>query len=92
MRKRLVDNHVLYGQNYVVQQLLNSNESLLDTICQSEEEILEWWLVTPFLADLLKREGETVLEGYDCHWWGRTTSGQAIYMDGVIGEICKRFE
>ena len=22
-----------------------------------------------------------------CHWWGRTTSGQAIYMDGVIQKI-----
>ncbi len=24
-----------------------------------------------------------------CHWWGRTTSGQAIYMDDVIRKIAE---
>lgn len=29
-----------------------------------------------------------VVEDYGCYWWGRTCSGQAIYMDGVIAQIC----
>ena len=39
------------------------------------------------MAELLKEKGEVILSDYDCYWWGRTTSGQALYMDGVIQEI-----
>lgn len=53
-----------------------------------DEEVLEWWLVTPYLARKLKGQGEIILEAYDCHWWGRLTSGQAIYFDSVIQSIC----
>ncbi len=92
MRKRLVDNHVLCGQNFVVEQLLKNNSDLMDCILDADDEILEWWLITPFLAELLKREGETVITEYDCHWWGRTQSGQAVHMDSVIGRICRRID
>jgi len=91
MKKRLVENHVLCGQNSIVEHLLKTDANLFCQSCNIDEEILEWWLVTPFLAGMLKDEGEAVLEEYDCHWWGRTVSGQAIYMDSVIGRICKRF-
>jgi hypothetical protein len=92
MRKRIVDNHVLYGQNFVIEQLMKSNPGLMDYLHDARDEILEWWLITPFLAGLLEREGETVIAEYDCHWWGRTQSGQAIYMDSVIGKICQQLD
>ena len=53
----------------------------------TEEEIFEWWLVSPYLARELKEQGEVIIDALGCHWWGRTTSGQAIYMDGVIQKI-----
>ncbi len=90
MRKRIVDNHVLCGQNFVIEQLLKANPFLIDCNHNADEEILEWWLITPFLAEQLEREGETIIAEYDCHWWGRTQSGQAIHMDSVIGRICER--
>ena len=31
------------------------------------------------IDSLFKEQGEVILEAYDCHWWGRLTSGQAIY-------------
>ena len=40
-----------------------------------------------YLARELKEQGEVIIDALGCHWWGRTTSGQAIYMDGVIQKI-----
>lgn len=53
-----------------------------------QREIYEWWLVSGWLADQLREHGEHVPEG-DCvqDVWGRTCSGQAILLDGVIREI-----
>ena len=42
----------------------------------------------PWLAERLKEQGEIIIDKLGCRWWGRLTSGQAIYMDGVIQEIC----
>ncbi|WP_418408423.1 hypothetical protein [Alistipes sp.] len=55
--------------------------------CENRE-VLEWWLVSDWIAERLKREGEVILSGYECYWWGRQTSGQAVYMDAVIQKIC----
>ena len=37
-------------------------------------------------------EQNNVIAEHDCYWWGRTMSGQAIYMDRVIAEICNGFD
>ena len=44
-------------------------------------------VVTPCMAELLKENGEVIFEDYDCYWWGRTTTGQSLWMDRVIQEI-----
>lgn len=52
-------------------------------------EIFEWWVVTNWMARKLKQYGQPILDnGYDT-WWGRTCTGQAIYMDYVIQCIAK---
>jgi len=51
-------------------------------------EAYEHWIVSDWLADKLEGKGEMIAR--DLHGltiWGRTTTGQAIYMDGVICEI-----
>ena len=50
---------------------------------------LELWLVSPWLAERLRDYGEVVIDAMDCHWWGRQTSGQAIYMDAVVWKIAE---
>lgn len=51
-------------------------------------EIVSWYTVSERLGNFLKDKGECVIEqphlGY--YIWGRTTLGQAIYMDTVIFE------
>jgi hypothetical protein len=54
---------------------------------QQPQEILEWWLVSPWLSKKLLMEGEPVLDNEYGIWWGRCASGQAIVMDYVIQKI-----
>ena len=92
--QQIVDREILYEQGHVINELLRVNESLWDTIANTEEydEVFEWWLVTPYMAELLKGNGEVILADYDCYWWGRTTTGQALYMDYVIQKIAEQTE
>ena len=92
--QQIVDREILYEQSHVLNELIRVNDSLWDKIENSNEldEVYEWWLVTPYMADLLKENGEVIFAGYDCYWWGRTTSGQALYMDWVIQEIARQTE
>ena len=89
--QQIVDREILYEQGHVINELLRANESMWDRIANTEEydEVFEWWLVTPYIAELLKGNGEVILADYDCYWWGRTTSGQALYMDYVIQKIAE---
>jgi hypothetical protein len=51
------------------------------------DEALEHWLVSEWLGKRLLEEGEMVIEFLGLTIWGRTTSGQAIYIDSVIEDI-----
>ena len=81
-----------YGQNEVVEELIRAgkiDEEYMYPFVDTEDEIFEWWLVSPYLARELKAQNEVVIDALECYWWGRTTSGQAIYMDNVIQEIAR---
>lgn len=89
--KQLVDYHVLCSQSEIVEELMFSNDRLIDSAVNLEDydDVLEWWLVSPFMARLLSNAKEVIVSDYGCHWWGRQTSGQAIYMDHIIRQIAK---
>ena len=90
--QQIADEMILCGQNLVMEELMRHDENIWDSLQNLDEnsEILEWWLVTPYLAELLKENGEVIFEDYDCCWWGRQTSGQALYMDWVIQKIAEQ--
>lgn len=50
-------------------------------------EVCEWWVVSSWLCDKLKEHGQVVITSENI--WGRCTSGQAIFLDSVISDICK---
>lgn len=85
---------ILDNQNLVIEELMKHDDTLWDELENFDEDtdVLEWWLVTPYLADMLKDNGEVILDAYDCHWWGRQTSGQGLSMDWVIQEIARQTE
>ncbi len=88
--RELVHHHILYEQNNVIDELLKHGAIRDESLCEGWYEVMEWWLVTPYLAEQLKDEGEIIIAEHDCYWWGRQTSGQAIYLDKVIQEIADR--
>ncbi|MDR0954945.1 MAG: hypothetical protein LBM20_06160 [Rikenellaceae bacterium] len=88
--KELVNNHVLHCQSSLIDHLLSRGMLFEDMVYSDNEDILEWWLVTPWLARQLQEQDETVIEQHNCRWWGRTCSGQAVYMDGVFDKICRQ--
>ena len=51
------------------------------------QEIYEWWIVDSWLLGKLKEHGEHILCTEYGSWWGRTCTGQAIFLDEVISEI-----
>ena len=57
----------------------------LNDLEEEPQEIFEWWLVSGHLASELRDKGEPVI--MHANIWGRTCTGQAILLDGVINEI-----
>lgn len=61
----------------------------LDNLDPYQREVYEHWLVSDWLADNLEALGEKVDRDFaGMTIWARTTTGQAIYADGVIKRIC----
>ena len=56
-------------------------------------DVFEHWIVSDYLADKLEEYGEKVLRAFfGMTIWCRTTTGQAILLDGVISKICAEME
>ena len=87
--QRIVENCVLKNQSTVVEEMIQANLISLEYLDLFTDEVLEWWLIDSWLAERLRQEGEVVIEEYGCYWWGRSTSGQAIYLDSVIQKIAE---
>ena len=69
----------------------NCDKTFEDEPENEPQEILEWWIVDSWLLARLKERGEPVLDNDWGEWWGRCTSGQAIFMDGVIEGIYSEY-
>lgn len=55
-----------------------------------QREIYEHWIVSDWFADKLAEKGEKIDKDFaGLTVWGRTTTGQAIYMDSVVQDICR---
>lgn len=50
-------------------------------------EVLQWFIVHPFLGEYLRNKGEVVLERLGGWIWGRQGFGQALWMDDPITEF-----
>lgn len=96
--KSLVERTIGACQSSLVEKALENGffsfediENLYDSEEQAQE-IYEWWIVDSGMAQCLKEQNEPVLENEYGIWWGRTTTGQAIYLDYVIQEIYRSLQ
>ena len=87
--QQIVQNCVLKNQSTLVEVMMQANLISFEYLDSFGNDVLEWWLVDSCLAEQLQQQGEVVIEEYGCYWWGRSTSGQAIYLDSVIQSICE---
>ena len=87
--QQIVQNCVLKSQSTLVEEMMQANLISFEYLDSFVDDVLEWWLVDSWLAERLRQQGEVVIEEYRCYWWGRSTSGQAIYLDSVIQSICE---
>lgn len=56
------------------------------------QEVFEWWFVNEWFFEKLQDKGEVVLDSNYGYLWGRTTTGQAILLDGVVEHIASDLE
>ncbi len=96
--RTFVEREVAYNVSMLVYELAKDDhymDDLTDVLYGPEDEetgepreIFEHYIVTGWLAERLAEKGEAVLmDFYGLTLWGRATTGQAVYMDGVIEEI-----
>ena len=88
-----IDRHIFLEQTMLIEHLISNGVSGFDLFEDVENfrigdtEIFEWWIVSSWLANRLKELDEPILKNDYGIWWGRTSTGQAIKLDGVIEEI-----
>jgi hypothetical protein len=56
------------------------------------QDIMQWFIVSNWLAGKLEAIGEPVLHTDSCTLWGRTCCGQSIELDGTIQKIYRNLD
>lgn len=59
---------------------------------EHDSEVFEHWIVTEWLSGKLQKQGEQVIDILGLTVWCRTTTGQGIASDYVIGQIAEDME
>jgi len=97
-KERLVIREVLHNVSGLVEELISQEkyfEELSELIGEEDDEgnmpeVFEYWIVTPWLGEKLKAQGELISEFFDMVIWGRQTTGQVIDADAVIDDIARQ--
>ena len=76
-------------ENDAFSETLFCTPDLSDAESGCFKEPLEFYLVSNWLGQNLKTQGEPTAELSTCYLWGRCTSGQYIIHDGTIQDIVK---
>ena len=91
---KMVEYEIYCNADFMI-ELLNDNgrEQLWEAISDSnDDEVMEWWLVSDWLAGQLDAIDEYVADLNGQKVWGRTCCGQAIAMDSFWESIWKRVQ
>ena len=54
---------------------------------EDRQEVHEWWFVTEWFYQRLRKKGVPVIDSVYGFIWGRTTTGQSLALDAVVQEI-----
>lgn len=81
--KDLWENNVYQNVSILVDKLYENQ--LIQRYPQ--EDVIEWYSVSDWLAGQLRDHGEFVIEYAGLQFWGRTTTGQSAWLDHSIQQI-----
>ena len=66
------------------------NEDEYSNLDTRPAEIYEWWAVSKWFGEKLAEQGCVIIDSWGKSYWGRTTTGQSISLDGCIARIAKK--
>lgn len=86
--KKFIENNVIMCATSLIEDLLSNEtlinidefENLYNEETEEYNEVFEYWFVNEWFFNKLKEEKEIVCDSKYGYIWGRTTSGQAIYI------------
>jgi hypothetical protein len=81
-----IENLYITDETTAIDLGFDSLEAMQET-GDDRQEIYEWWFVTEWLYKRLRKAGEPVINSAYGYLWGRTCTGQVIWLDGVIQSI-----
>ena len=58
---------------------------------EDTQEVYEHWLCSDWFISKMKKQDEPILETDFETWWGRTCTGQSIYLDYNIQELAYQY-
>lgn len=85
----------IFCRCFETEELLKSSPDLWNKVENLEDENGEWktifevWQVSRLLYNALKEYEAPVLKFNGSYYWGRPTTGQSIYSDGIFGRLYK---
>lgn len=95
--KNIIEREIFCLAPYeLIEHLRNIDQHLNDLYCVPDftdseagcfQEPLEFYLVSKWLGEVLKKYYEPATELSTCYVWGRCTSGQAIIYDGTFQKL-----
>lgn len=104
--RKLVEREIYCCMTPEVEYMLRTQYDTKDPIISNEDiqnyhneetdeyaEVFEWWAVSDWLGEKLAEKDEVIIDNiWGKTYWGRCTTGQAIYIDGVIFDIAYDME
>jgi hypothetical protein len=58
---------------------------------EDQQEVFEHWVCSDWFINQMKNQDEPILETDLGTWWGRTCTGQSIYLDHNIQELAYQY-
>ena len=89
----LTDDEIIkyHLDDIVVEGLPFTADDIDDFRYDNPQEIYEWYLVSDWLLNRLKEINEPYLENDYGEYWGRTCTGQSIYLDYNIQKLAYKY-
>lgn len=81
---RQVQDHVFGRCGAAVGSLCEAGLLARPELGSSENEVLQWWLVSAPLAARLREQGQAVLEFDELHFWASTAAERRLDDDPVL--------